>query len=645
MKNTIYYLCLFVGISMNSFAQEKSAREEKGDKFYFIYAFDKAVDLYTRTKTLTTSGQRNLADSYKNLGKLTDSETEYVKLVNQTNGVLPKDYYNYAMLLKSLGKYNESNNWMDKYVGLKPNDLIAKSYTLNKNNLTKLQTSNESFKLLKLDANTDDKDFATVYFNEKIVFASSRTKAKMIKRKNNRNGNPYLNLYVADVENRQFKNVQNLSKKLNYKFNDGPASFAKNGTLMAITRNKSHDKSKDKIVELQIYLSTLKDGKWSKEEPFIMNNEGYSVGHPCLSEDGKTMYFTSDMPGGYGGTDIYKATANDQGVWSSTIENLGDKINTEGNELFPFVGENKKTLYFTSDGHFGLGGLDVFSTPISNGFIGTITNLGHPINTKYDDLSFILDKKNIAGYFSSNREGGVGDDDVYAFDYLEKTKIQKRIEGTAMNESGNFIPAAKIQLLDEKEVLLSTITASDSGKYSFKVETDKNFKLVGSKKDYMDGQKITNSFAEDSIIYADLMLMQDKSKETKVGDDLAKKNNFNPKSIYFDFDQTVIRQDAEKELNKIVAIMNEYPTMEVEFRSYTDCRASKEYNQTLSNYRAVATANYIKSRISKPERIYGKGYGESKLVNNCACEDEVTSDCPDSEHEKNRRSEFVVIKK
>jgi outer membrane protein OmpA-like peptidoglycan-associated protein len=225
-------------------------------------------------------------------------------------------------------------------------------------------------------------------------------------------------MYVADVDSNQLKNAQVFDKKLNGRLHDGPACFSNDGNFMAFTRNNYHVKTMDRVVELQIWFSSFKDGKWSKPTPFVHNNTAYSVGQPCLTSDGNTMYFASDMPGGFGGVDIYKTTKDSTGVWQKPI-NLGDKINTEGDEMFPFLEDKNGTFFFSSNGRFGLGGLDIFISTLNGSEFSQPYNAGFPLNTQYDDFAAIVDDKINKGYFSTNRSGGSGGDDIYSLEVLE----------------------------------------------------------------------------------------------------------------------------------------------------------------------------------------------------------------------------------
>jgi outer membrane protein OmpA-like peptidoglycan-associated protein len=661
MKKLVIPILLFIGIGLTSFTEDKSKKELRGDKYFTTYAFDKAIEIYSHTKHLSTDGQRHLAMSYHLLNQNVKAEIAYAKLTNETTGVLPEDYYSYAMILKGNGKFEESIKWMEKFKDAKPNDLRAKSYAANGDKLSEMRNDDGKYKVTHLDMNTDAEDFGTSYYKDKVVFSSTRERPKFIEHKYNWNRKPFLDMYVSSIDKEQLSKPENFDKKLNRKLHEGSASFSKDGNFVAFTRNDYDTKRKDKIVELQICFSTYKDGKWSDPMPFVLNSKDYSVGQPFLTPDGNTMYFTSDMPGGYGGADLYRVFKNEKGEWGKA-ENLGDKINTEGDEMFPFLETSNGVFFFSSNGQFGLGGQDIFICATNGSGFGPIRNAGYPLNTPQDDFAAIVDGKLSTGYISSNRTGGSGDDDIYSFDILKDLGIGKRLQGIAKEKNGTELPNSFITLLDTKGNVLDTLTTRDSGKYSFLVKSDADFKLKGEKKTYWEGDNTANTFGKEFLVKADLILIKKEEAEPtklKVGDDLGKvlkakplvydseKSGIRPEAetVYFDLDKYNIRPDAEKELEQIVKVMNEYPEMTIELGSYTDCRASKEYNQVLSDKRAKATVDFIRKRITKPERIYGKGYGKTKLLNGCDCDGEAKSTCSDEEHQKNRRTEFIIVKK
>ncbi|MDP3557469.1 MAG: OmpA family protein [Bacteroidota bacterium] len=635
---------IIVLISFNGIAQKKSNKELQGDKYAFVYSFDKAIDSYTQAKNLSVEGQRSLAKSYSNIGQSDKSELAYSTLINMPGGNLPEDYYNYAMVLKTNGKYEDANKYMDKFYELKPNDLRAKDYNQNKGELSNLLKDDSKYNVGHLSFNTDADEFGTSYYNDKIVFASSGANPKATEKTYNWNGKPFLDLYVSDVEGGQLKTAQVFDKSFNGKMHDGPASFSKGGTLMAYTKNNYDLKKRERVVRVQICFSNYKDGKWSSPESFSLNNKEYSVGHPCLTQDGNTMYFSSDMPGGFGGTDIYRTTRDEKGAWGKS-ENLGNKINTEGDELYPFYEEANGVLFFTSNGRFGLGGLDIFFCATDGSKFGKVRNAGVPLNSRYDDFAAISTSDLSKGYFSSNRTGGNGEDDIYSVDYL-KLNIGKKIEGLALDNTKNILANTLVTLFDNNGIILDSVTTKDKGSFTFFVESDKNFKLTGNKPNYIEGSTLTNTSAKEFIVKADVTLLKKEeliAKKIIVGADLGKVLELN--TIYYDLDKYNIRPDAEIELAKIVKIMNEYPDMVVELHAYTDCRASNEYNQILSDKRAKTPAWYIKTRITHPERITGKGFGETKSTTVCSCEGTGLSICSEEEFQKDRRTEFIIIKK
>lgn len=417
----------FIIICINVTAQEKSTKEIKGDKHFFNYSFDKAIVSYTHAKELSMDGQRKLAESYHNMDQNIQSEAVYLKLVSAPAGILPEDYYNYARVLKINDKNDEYGKMMDKFAALKPGDLRAKDYTANKFGVKDPAIDEGSYKIVQLNVNTNELDFGTCYYKNKIVFASTTAAPKMIVKKYNWTRKPFWDMYISDVDSDQLKNPKIFDKGLNGNLHDGPASFNRDGTYMAFTRNNYNDKSPEKIVELQIYFSTCKNEKWSKPESFVLNNPAYSIGQPCLTPEGNTMYFTSDMPGGYGGADLYRISKDANGVWGKP-ENLGDAINTEGDEMFPFFEANNEVLFFASNGRFGLGGLDIFIVAVNGPGFGPVINAGAPLNTKYNDFAAIANDKLKQGYFTSDRPGGSGGDDIYFVDILKMPDIGRKLK-------------------------------------------------------------------------------------------------------------------------------------------------------------------------------------------------------------------------
>ncbi|NQY66441.1 MAG: OmpA family protein [Flavobacteriales bacterium] len=723
---------LSYGAGSVEYAEDKSKKELKADRHYYRFSFQKAISKYESSKMLTKRGYRNLADSYRKISDYINSSLNYAKIVQGEDGD-SEDIFNYASVLRLTGAYDLSHDWMEKFKALEPFDLRAKSFTNNLSDFQGLLEDEGQYKIIPLKANTDQQDFGAAYYKKQLVFASTRVDVKAAVDKYNWNGLPFLDLYVADRDLMEFVNVEHFKGDINKKMHEGPASFNEKGDYMAFTRNNYLDKSSNGSVNLKIYFTTMnEEGHWEREESFRHNNKEYSIGHPYLSKDGKEMYFASDMPGSHGGVDIFKVKKGADGKWGEVM-NLGSEINTEEDEMFPFFHENTKILFYASKGHLGLGGLDVFfSKMISDTVYTKSENLGIPLNSNADDFALIIDDEMEHGYFSSNREGGKGDDDIYAFELLRPIDDGIILKGVAKDQDGNILSSVLVTLTDIEGLVLDTLTVGKDGAYRFNVDRDLEYYLIGDKTEYINQPKLTNTITPADEVITDIVLEKNiglslyaliedsrtksplagvkvtlTDKKTgkvsdyttpasgeyrKIVDDkkitdkglynlVLEKEGYFTKSvtlntvfdkdgvvnlnalldlgmdrevknlndlvqindIRFDLNKYNIRPDAAVELDKIVKIMQDYENMVVELGSHTDCRGSKKYNIKLSAKRAKASAMYIKNKIRFPERIYGKGYGESDLVNDCGCEGAVKSDCSDEEHAANRRSTFKVI--
>ena len=706
---------------------------EKATNHYNNYSYTKVIEkLEGEKKQINTDAQRKLADSYKITGNFAAADSVY-SIIMQASDKTPQDIYAYAQILKMNAKYAEAQKQMDAYSVLNAADGRTKLFNQNKTYTIDLLKDKGQFEVKNLAVNSTEQDFGVTYFKNEIVYTSSKHDINAAYRRWNGNNLPFLDLYIGKVEeNGEITNSKKMSS-LNKKYHEGPSSYNKAGTIIIYTQDNYQSKSSDGIRKLELMESTFKDGEWGEKIPFALNNKEYSVGHPALSADGNTLYFASDMPGGIGGVDIYRVIRNADGTWGKA-ENLGEKINTEGNEMFPFVHESGM-FFFSSDGRPGLGGLDIFVSQLKNNQFTKVINLGAPVNGSKDDFSFVLNESKTKGYFASNREGGKGDDDIYSFNLLKQFQFGKTIKGVALDKAGEILANVKVELVDNNGKLINTVVTDKNGAFSFDVENAGAYKISGQKDSYVSGKNIVSISEEEEFAEANVILEKDPglslvaiitdgvtkkaldgakvtilengnqpfdnfitkagqdyrktlpnnkvgdklnykikieksgylTKEVdfnylisktgdinvhealditlsklEVGGDLAKMIDIKP--IYFDLGKFTIRKDAAVELDKIVKVMNEYPNMEVELGSHTDCRATAVFNEKLSGNRANASAEYIKKSITKPERISGKGYGESKLKNGCACEGAVKSTCSEEEHQQNRRTEFIILK-
>lgn len=637
MVRRIYLSIAFLGIILVSLAQDTDhIKLKKANDYFDNFSFNKAIEKFEESGDRSLNTLRNLAISYSKMEDYQKAEELFSEIV-AIDSSKAEDIFLYASLLEINQKYDDAKIWMELFSLQTPHDKRVISFLENDEYSYFLEDKGQ-FTIEHLAFNTEHQEFGSVYFHESILFASTRKKVQSIQREWNWNELPYLSLYeVAKVEEgeQQWTKVSNFSRKLDKKYHDGPIAFNAEQSQMYVTRNNYDEKSADGSVKLKLFRSDIdEDGNWSDLEAFPYNSPEYSMGHASITDDGKWMYFASDMPGGFGAVDIYKVEIKEDGTYGEPL-NLGDQVNTEANEMFPFI-HRSGTLFFASDGLSGLGGLDVFYGHIgSKGFKCGIKNLGFPINTNKDDFAFILDSIGTSGYFSSNRDGGNGDDDIYSFELLLPLSCRKILKGTTLEKYGDTIPNALVSLFSEEGELIESVQSDSIGGYLFMVEADKQYSLTGQKPSYFDGKNVADTYRDEEVIIVDLVLLRDIVV-------LAEIVQINP--IYFDFDKFNIRPDAAIELDKIVEVMNKYDSLVVELGSHTDCRGTMAYNEWLSDNRAKASAQYIKERITNPERIYGKGYGEYKLINECDCEEKVKVNCSEEAHQSNRRTEFRVIK-
>jgi outer membrane protein OmpA-like peptidoglycan-associated protein len=432
--------------------------------------------------------------------------------------------------------------------------------------------------------------------------------------------------------------------------------------------NKGRAKKSEKGINmLKLYISSKKNSKWGDIQELPFNSDEYSTGHPALSPDNHKLYFVSDMPGGFGGTDLYVVEYHN-GKWGKP-ENLGKEINTEGNEMFPYMDE-LGNLYFASDGHPGLGGLDVFFVEFRHGNpFGEVENLGAPINSPKDDFGLIAKGDRSEGYFSSNRKKGYSDDNIYSF---QKGCNQLEL---LVYDAVTKLPLLDVELRMVKNGVNKQFYATNSeGKASVCLESGADFEFKAFKEGYQQASvtygtmsnsksrnqkvKIYLSPATRPMVKGKVISEVDQSPIAGASVTLENENNrknislehnfgmigegdiFRLENIYYDVDKAVIRADAKKELDKrVIPLLKKYPEIQIELRSHTDSRASGSYNMKLSEERALEVVKYLTSKGIDPERLIAKGYGESELVNDC----NDFNDCPESYHQANRRTEFKIL--
>lgn len=623
-------------------AQEKQMAA--AGKLFNEYAYADAINEY---KQIASRGYKSaelyekLGDAYYYNGDLEKSAKWYKELFALNQDVSPEYYYRYAQTLKSSGDYDTANAMLDQFSAKSNGDLRAKLYTENKNYLSVIKKNSGRYEIKKTDINSAYSDYGPAYWGNKIVFATSRDTTGLLKRIDGWTNHSFTELYESSVNNDgSLSKPKRFSNRIETKMHESTPVFTKDGKTMYFTRNNYIDgkvrKDGTGQVLLKVYRAVLKDNKWTDITELPFNDNNYSVAHPALSADEKTLYFASDMPGSYGQADIFKVTINDDGTFGKPV-NLGVGINTQGKETFPFIDANDQ-LYFASDGHPGLGGLDIYTAKLEKESFEKAYNVGEPINSKNDDFAFIIDNQSKTGFFSSNRGGGLGYDDIYGFKEIKQIEFdcKQLLTGIITNEkTGDALSNASVSVFGSDTQLIKKVVTGMDGSYSFEVECGKSYTVKSEKQDYLpkEAQVVIPKQSGETK----LPIAQVKPEPTiKVGTDLARE--FKIEQIYFDLAKYNIRPDAAIELDKIVKFMKQYPTSKIDVRTHTDCRASSKYNMTLSNSRAKSVMEYIVKSGIDANRLTGRGYGETRLVNKCA--DGVK--CTEEEHQQNRRSEFII---
>ncbi|WP_299244908.1 OmpA family protein [uncultured Aquimarina sp.] len=652
MKGLLHKL-LFVIVGfffVNSmFSQERKLKSAQNQ--YDKYEYINAQETYLK---VVKKGYKS-ADLYKNLGnsyyfnsQFEEASKWYEELVNSyPTEVEPEYYFRYAQTLKSVGRYDDADVYMKKFVEASSDDQRAQLFQDEPNYLKRIDFQSGRFEIENSSINSSFTDFGSAFFGRFVVFSSSRDTLLFKKSVHQWNEEPFLDLFRAEYNptNGELSEIEKFDSKINSKFHESTPIFAKDGQTVYFTRNnydgRKYGNDKKGTNRLKIYRSYKNtQGSWTTPQNLPFNSDQYSTAHPALSVDEKTLYFSSDMPGGEGQSDIYEVAINSDGSFGEP-KNLGNRINTEGKETFPFVSANND-LYFASDGHIGLGGLDVYVTRLNpqTDEEKLVVNIGKPVNGPDDDFAFIVDDKSRRGYFSSNRDGGRGKDDIYSFLQLEDLKsfCEITIAGVVKDEdTQELLPGTKVSIYDSSNNLLESFIVGDDAAYSHLVKCSSKYFVRAEKEEYLTLEKLVNTPGETETVEVPLLL-EKKVKSADVGDDLAKVLSLNP--IYFDFDQSYIRADAAVELAKVIEVMNQYPEMKIDVRSHTDSHGDDAYNLWLSEQRAKSTIKYMITKGISSDRLTSKGYGETQPVNDCGND----SNCRKSEYQLNRRSEFIIVK-
>ena len=623
MKKTYILLILVLASSLIS-AQNKDT--QVADKLFKKFEFISAAESYLKLVASNKADgyvYRQLGDCYYNIYNTKEAAKWYAKAIAKKQD--SELYYRYSQMLKAIGNYAESNKQMQKFAEMQPNDSRAKTFNENPNYIPVLLDQRKSFDVKSIDINSDKSDFGAFLMDNTIYFTSARNSNSKIY---SWTKEPFLDIYKANLnEDGTISNIL-LLKEINSKYHDGSVSISQDGSTMYFTSDSFRENSfeKDKASKLKlgknnIFSAKFINGKWDEITSLPFNSKDYSSGNPSISKDGKTLYFSSNRPGSVGGVDIWKVAISETGSYG-TPENLGKSVNTEGNESFPFI-TSDNVLYFSSDAKQGLGAMDVYKIDLTKN--SEAKNLGKPVNSEKDDFAFTINENKNIGFVASNRNGN---DDIFKLIPVCNYEVNAIVTNA---NSGAIIAEANVSILDDKNNIISTIKANNKGEVSYTVDCEKTYTIQAIK----DGFE-SNSFAviasnkKGGIIKIDAVLMPISEiiteKEVKL------------KPIFFEYNNSNITQQGAFELDKLVQIMKNNEKLIIFVKSHTDNRGTDEFNLLLSDKRVKATIQYVISNGIDPNRISGKGFGETEPKVDCK------ENCTEEEHEQNRRSEFLIVK-
>lgn len=624
------YITLFVFVMGFTMVNAQNKDTKKADKHFDRLEFVDAIEDYEK---LVEKGKadayvyKRLAEANYKVYNTRDAERYYKMYLDNTENPDAEIYFKYAQSLMANSKFEDSKKAMMTFADQKPNDQRAKAFKANPNYISDLMMMDPKFDVQQMELNSEYSDFGAYEFDGTLYFVSARNKSR---RKYGWNEQPTLDVFVAENVGGTFKNVEELPGDVNSKFHEGTIAITDDGQTMYFTRNDylggDYEKDAEGINRLKIYKADLVNGEWQDIESLPFNDTEYSNSHPALSPDGKTLYFSSDMSGGFGDSDIYKVSINDDGSYGDP-ENLGATINTEARESFPFV-DNEGVLYFSSDGHLGMGGLDVFyANPDGNGFEYP-KNLGKPLNSTSDDFGFTYNVAVESGYVSSNRGDNPKNDNIYNADLIRPIQETEVIVTVLNSESKEPLVNAEILIYDEDDNEVASISTDGQGKAKEVLLSNMEYDFQANLEDFDSSSQVVEASGDEMMV----TMMLDPEPEI-----IRERSVSIEESILFEFDKAEIRSEAALELDKIVETMKKYSDIVVKVESHTDRRGPEEYNMNLSERRAQNTVDYIVSKGIDESRISGEGKGESELLNDCG------SNCTEDDHRQNRRSEFMIV--
>lgn len=625
MKN-LYTALIFALAGMTAAAQNKDT--EKADKLFQKYEYVDAAQEYLK---LVDKGKADnyvylqLADTYYNMFNTAEAAKWYARAIEQKQDA--EIYYRYAQMLKANGKYEESNKQMKVFAQMAPNDQRAKAFNENPNYIPRLLDKNKLYDVKPSDVSSEKSDFAAVLYDKTLWFASARNNAR---KDYGWTEEPFLDIYRADYNDDGTITNAGTVSELNSKWHDGPVTVSADGNTLYFSSESFKEKESEKNKKLnakfsQVYLfkATKEGDRWGNITPLPFNDKTYSCANPSLSRDGKTLYFSSNMPGSMGttgATDIWKVAVNGDGSYGKP-ENLGRNINTEGAESFPYISDDNTMLYFASSGRPGLGGYDVFQADLGRNT--EAVNMGKPVNTEKDDFAFTFNRQKKVGFLSSNRGGN---DDIFKVIPICGVQVTTVVSDA---KTGNILANASVSIVDDKKNVITTEQSNAKGEVTYRVECNREYTVQASKDGYEGASfPVSKQDGGDQKVDAKLQPIETIVKETEIV--------LNP--IFFEYDKSNVTREGAFELDKLVQVMKSNPALTILAKAHTDNRGSDAYNLALSDRRARSTVQYVISKGIAKSRITGKGFGETEPKVDCG------EACTEEQHAQNRRSEFLIVK-
>lgn len=580
-----------------------------------------------------------VGDAFRKSNRIVESIPFYQAALKEGTAVEEVNLY-VAQGLKVEQNYDEAEKVLNNYLPRARNTEVKKWAEKELENLRKvdaLKDESSYYRVKNLeDINTAQAEYSPVYSRNYLYFTSNRDGGKIYRT----TGTPFTDIYRVATRgaNVNLASLDPLDPIINHiDTNEGSVAISPDGSSMIFAKG-NNGKAKG-YSEVNLFFTRYRNGRWSEPVPLSINVAEAWDSTPAFSPDGTTLYFSSTRPGGYGGADLYQAKVNRRGRWVD-VRNLGPEINTSGDEAFPYVSEDG-SLYFSSDGHPGFGKLDIFRAERSSGKI-SVENLGKPMNSSADD--FGLYQFDITrGFFSSNRRGGKGDDDIYTFvnDDPDLRIVNYFLTGTTVttDDSGAeiILPNTKVQLTaDNGDVLDESFTGAD-GVFNFRVYPEEHYDLISEKTDYFTVRKDFSTIGRSVDKTTLSEPITNVNFETKIRmERIVLEKAIVLNNIYYDLDKADIRSDAALVLDSLVQIMNDNPEIYIELGSHTDDRAPDDYNMDLSQRRARSAVRYIIDKGIESARIVAKGYGESQLI--------IKNAKTEEQHQQNRRTEFKVLR-